>query len=65
MTAKIITETISLWEVDAYFERHNLVIRPESFEWLRDKKTGLETPHVWTEKKQNERNPDEEKITEQ
>lgn len=39
-------KTLSLWEVDAYFERHNLVIRPKSFGWRRDEETGLMKPHV-------------------
>ena len=46
MKTKEITKTMLLWEVDAYFERHNLVIRPKSFDWQRDEKTELETPHV-------------------
>lgn len=50
MKPKAITKTISLWEVGAYFERHNLVIRPNSFDWQRDEKTGLETPYVWTKR---------------
>ena len=55
MKAKSTTETMLLWEVDAYFERHNLVIRPKSFGWQSDEKTGLETPHIWTRMKSHDK----------
>ena len=36
MKSEPITETVPLWELDAYLARHNLVIVPASLSWRGD-----------------------------